>query len=603
MTRLARIAFGVLVLATLGAFVVTQKLKSSPPLVVRPRIFSVFSPTPDARVTRARISFWIVNGDNVSVSIVDDEGRIVRRLVDGRFLPRRKRLALFWNGRGDDGVVVRDGSYRVRVALIHQGRTIDLAQPIEVDTRPPRPRVTDVSPHAGNGPAFLPQRGVHAVTVHLAGLEGRSARVLIYRTDVSPPHHVGQLHAGFGARTVTWDGTLGGQPAPPGTYLMGLLAADRSGNVGTFPPRLPPTGAVPGHAGVTVRRLAAAPPLTPVDAGKIGVVFVDARGRTYDWALRRLGDPKVITHGRDSGARLRVRTPRGQSGVYELTLATRRGGYRTTVPLLVRTTKPRALLVVLPALTWQGRNPVDDDGDGLPNVLDSNPPTPRAGALLARPLAHGMPAGFAQGEGAVLRFLDDNLYRYDLTTDAALASGDGPPLGTHRGVVLAGDPRWVTPQLRAKLRRWVRDGGHVWSPGVDALRRTVRLDGSELRAPSAPQATDALGARPRQPLAHASADAPATITTYEEGSLGLFEGTSGAFSGYETYETLAGVMPGARLDGQAGVEAGVPVIAAWTLGDGFAIHTGLPELVAKAQAGDPDADALVRRILAVLARP
>ena len=53
-----------------------------------------------------------------------------------------------------------DGSYRVRVALIHQGRTIDLPQPIRVDTRPPRPLVTDVEPHAGDGPAFLPQRGV-----------------------------------------------------------------------------------------------------------------------------------------------------------------------------------------------------------------------------------------------------------------------------------------------------------------------------------------------------------------------------------------------------------------------------------------------------------
>jgi hypothetical protein len=600
MTRLARIVFGVLVLATLGAFVITQKLKSSPPLVVRPHIFSVFSPTPDARVTRAPISFWIYNGDDISVSIVDDEGRIVRRLVDGHFLPKRKRLVLYWNGRGDDGVVVRDGAYRVRVALIHQGRTIDLAQSIRVDTRPPRPRVTDVSPHAGDGPAFLPQRGVHAVTVHLAGLEGRSARVLIYRTDVAPPRRVGQLHVGFGARTVTWDGTLGGQPAPPGTYLMGVLAADRPGNVGTFPPglphRIPPTRVV-GHAGVTIRRLAVAPPLAPVDAGKIAVAFVDARGRTYDWALRRLGEPKVLAHGRGADPRLRVRTPRGQSGLYELTLATRRGGYRTTVPLVVRTTKPRGVLVVLPALTWQGRNPVDDDGDGMPNVLDAGP---RASALLTRPFAHGMPAGFAQGEGALLRFLDDNLYRYDLTTDAALAGGDGPPLGAYRGVVLAGDPRWITPQLRAKLRRWVRDGGHVWSPGVDALRRTVRLDGGELRAPSAPQPTDALGARPRQPLERASADAPATITTYEEGTLGLFEGTSGAFSGYDAFETLAGVMPGARLDGQAGADAGVPVIAAWTLGDGFAIHTGLPQLLEKAQAGDPDADALVRRIWALL---
>ena len=612
MTRLARIAFGVLVLATLGAFVVTQKLKSSPPLVVRPHIFSVFSPAPDARVRRARISFFIVKGDDVSVSIVDDEGRIVSRLVDGRYLPKRKRIVLFWNGRDESGSVVPDGSYRVRVALIHQGRTIDLAQPIRVDTRSPRPLVTDVEPHLGDGPAFLPQRDVSAVTVHMKGLEGRSARVLIYRTDVSPPRRVGQLHVSFGARTVAWDGTLGGRPAPPGTYLMGLLVADRSGNAGTFPRRLPDARAarvaaapLAGHAGVTIRRLAAAPPLTPVDAGRVAVVLVDARGHDYDWALRRVGEPKVLARGTGTAARLRVRAPRGQSGLYELTLATRRGGYRTTVPLVVRTTKPRALLVVLPALTWQGRNPVDDDGDGYPNTLDSLPPTRRGSALLTRPFANGMPAGIAQGEGALLRFLDDELLRYDLTTDVALSAShppDGPPLGSHRGVVLAGDARWVTPQLRDKLRRYVRDGGRVWSLGTDALRRTVRLDGGVLRAPSPPQATDALGARPRQPRERAAAGAPATITTYEEGQLGLFEDTSGAFPGYDSYETLAGVVPGARLDGQAGAEAGVPVIAAWTLGSGFAVHTGLPQLAARAEAGDPDAAALVHRIWTLLAR-
>ena len=234
MTRLARIAFGLLVLATLGAFVVTQKLKSSPPLVVRPHIFSVFSPSPDARVQRARISFWIVNGDDVSVSIVDDEGRIVSRLVDGRYLPKRKRIVLFWNGRDQSGAVVPDGSYRVRVALIHQGRTIDLPQSIRVDTKPPRPLVTDVEPHAGDGPAFLPQHGVDAVTIHIRGTEGRRARVLIYRTDVTPPRRVGQITVPAGKRTVTWDGKLGGKTAPPGTYLMGLLVADRSGNAGTF---------------------------------------------------------------------------------------------------------------------------------------------------------------------------------------------------------------------------------------------------------------------------------------------------------------------------------------------------------------------------------
>jgi hypothetical protein len=128
----------------------------------------------------------------------------------------------------------------------------------------------------------------------------------------------------------------------------------------------------------------------------------------------------------------------------------------------------------------------------------------------------------------------------------------------------------------------------------------VRLDGGTLRAPSPPQPADALGGRPRQPLEQARAGAPATITVYAEGRLGLFQDTSGAFPGYDSYETLAGVIPSARLDGAAGAQADVPVIAAWTLGSGFAIHTGLPQLAARAQQGDPDAAALIQRIWALL---
>jgi hypothetical protein len=629
-TRPARIAFGLLVLATLGAFVVTQKLKSSPPLVVRPHLSAVFSPADDARVRSAKVSFWIVEEDDVSVSIVDAEGRIVRTLLDGYHLPERTRITRRWNGRTEEGAVAPDGEYRVRIALIHQGRTIDLPRRIRLDTSAPRPLVTDVEPHAGDGPAFLPQRGVDEVTIHVSGTEGRRSRVLIYRTDVDPPRQVGAITIPFHRRSATWDGTLDGRPAPAGTYLMGLLVADRSGNPGTFPRALPPAAAgagspARGHAGVTIRRLAAAPPLTAVDAGRRAVVLVDARGEPYRWALRRLGDPEVLARGSGDAARMRVPVPRGQSGLHVLTIETtpgaavaparRRGrarraappsdapAARTAVPLVVRTTRPRAVLVVLPALTWQGLNEVDDDGDGMPNTLDAG--GRRATAQLSRPFAHGLPAGLDAHEGALLRFLDDELLRYDLTTDAALATGEGPPLGAHEGVVLAGDMRWITPQVRDKLRRYVRDGGAVWSLGTDSLRRVVRLRGDgTLAAPGAPRATDALGGRPRQPLERVGANgSPVAITIYEDDpQLGLFEGTSGAFAGYDVYEALVGVAPGARLLSAAGAEAGIPVIAAWQFGAGTAVHTGLPQLAAKAEDGDLDAAALVRRIWQLMAR-
>ena len=596
MTAPARLAFAALVVATVAAFFVTQKLKSSPPLVVRPHLSVVFSPDPDARVRKAKISFWIVNGDDVSVSIVDREGRIVRRLLDGFPLRERVRITRWWNGRTDAGAVAPDGRYRVRVALIHQGRTIDLAQPIRLDTRPPRPRVVSVEPRAGERPAFLPQEGIDAVTVRVAGTERRRSRLQIWRTDVTPPRRVGQIAIPFDQDTARWDGTLGARPAPAGTYLIGVLVADRAGNAGTSPRTLPPRpGQVGGPAGVTIRYLAAAPPLAPVRAGERATVLVDARGKPYRWALRRFGEPQVLARGRGHNVRLRLRVPRGQSGLHVLTLTS--GEHRVAVPLAVRTTKPRAVLVVLPALTWQGRARLDDDGDGMPDTLDA--PVRRPAVRLARPFTR-LPASIASGEGALLRFLDEDLLRYDLTTDAALATDSGPALEGHRGVVLAGDLRWVTPELSALLRRYVRGGGRVWSLGVDSLRRVVGLQDGRLAGPAPPRATDALGARPRQPLERP--DVPATITTYlDDPGIDLFGGTGGAFPGYGVYEALASFAPGAELLAAAGPEAEVPVIAAWRLGDGLAVHSGLPELAERALAGDLDAAALVRRLWAVSA--
>jgi N,N-dimethylformamidase beta subunit-like protein len=598
--RLAGIVFGLLVLATLGAFVIAQKLKSSPPVVVRPLYSSVFSPAPDAsKPKRARISFWIARGDDITVSVVDEDGRTVRTIVDDERLPTRVRRTWWWGGRTSDGRIAPDGSYRVRVALIHQGRTFDLPDVvIRLDTTPPRPRVTAVEPEGDSGPAFLPQRGVDGVTVSFRGTEGRRAALRVWRTDVRPARMVREIEIPGRTEQVSWDGTVEGEPAPAGTYLMGLYVEDRAGNPATFPARTPPRGDVPGRAGVTIRRLAAAPPLTPVTAGRRAVVFVDARGRRYTWALRRWGDPKVLRRGRDHAVRLRVPIPLGQSGLHVLTIAA--DGHRTRVPVVVRTRRDRRVLVVLPALTWQGENPVDDDGDGMPNVLGAG--GGKATARLARPFAHGMPASIARREGQLLRFLDADLKRYDLTTDVGLATARGPTLDGHSGVVLAGDERWITPELRRLLRGYVERGGRVWSLGTDSLRRQVRLRDGVLSHPSAPVPTDALGGRPQQPLVTNADGAPMVV--YQEGEVDLFAGTGGQFPGYDEYEVLASLTPGAELSDAAGPEAqaGTAVIASWRLDDGVAIHTGLPQFAQRAADGDLDAQTLARRIWAIASR-
>jgi len=599
-TRAARIVFALLVVATLGAFVVTQKLKSGPPVIVRPEVSVVFSPVSreKPRARRARISFWLPKADDVQVSIVDRDGRIVATVADGVHVPKKVRKTWFWNGRTKDGGRAPDGYYRVRVALLGQGRNADLPDiRIGLDTKPPKPRVTSIRPEESAGPAFLPQRDLHAVTVNVRGTEGRRAELQLWRTDVTPARIVGRIPIEARSASVEWDGTIDGRPAPAGTYLMGIEVADRAGNVGTFPAVQPPrSGAVKGRAGVTVRYLAAAPPLAPVQAGRVTTVRVDARGRRYTWALRRLGEPRVLARGRGDDSRLRLRAPRGQAGLHVLTIATR--DHRTQVPLVVSAPVDRRVLVVLPALTWEGLNPVDDDGDGMPNLLDGAGRD--SSVRLGRPLAQGMPASVATQEGALLRFLDADLLRYDLTTDAALAAGVGPSLDGYRAAILAGDSRWITPQLRRQLRARVEQGGRIWSLGTDALRRTVRLDDGLLSHAGGPLPTDALGARPQQPLVTAEPGETFSLTAFQPGPV-LAE-TDGYFSGYDAYESLASIVPEAQYTDQAGPDADTTVIAAWRLGDGFAVHTGLPQLARLAADGDGSSTQLVRSIWSALAR-
>src|SRR5262249_54295189 len=145
--------------------------------------------------------------------------------------------------------------------------------------------------------------------------------------------------------------------------------------------------------------------------------------------------------------------------------------------------EPR-VLVVMPALTWQGLNPVDDDGDGLPDTLQNGD-----SIALDRPLANGFPAG-AVDEAGLLAYLDRTHRAYDLTTDVGLVSNFGPTLQGHTGVILAGSLRWIPGSLQSTLRAYVANGGHVVSLGTDSMLRSVTVAGQYALRPGQPAASD-----------------------------------------------------------------------------------------------------------------
>jgi hypothetical protein len=251
---------------------------------------------------------------------------------------------------------------------------------------------------------------------------------------------------------------------------------------------------------------------------------------------------------------------------------------------------------VLPVMTWQGRNPVDDDGDGRPDLLDDGLPV-RVGRVYA---GDGLPAGFAQRDAPLLAWLARTGRRFDVTTDVALAAGIGPQIAGHKGVLLPSDVRWLPDALQRRLRSFVRRGGTVASLGLDSLRRQVRLTPrGRLIDPTPPAPTDLFGAR-LGPLQRA----PQAVTLTEAADrIELFAGTTGELAGFRTLEPLASPGGQERLLASAVTEAGRAAITAARFGRGLVLRYGLPDLATRLTRDETDPPtALMARTWTLLSR-
>lgn len=593
---IAGIAFAALIVATFAAFFITQRLKREPGVLGQVRATPFFSPNSDGRFDRARIGFLLKEADDVTVTVVDRDDQPIRRLARNEPLDAYRQLRLVWDGRDDAGRRAPDGTYRVRVGLRRQGRSVLLPRNIDLDTTPPRPRVLSIGPERTPlpRPELLPRRDGAPARVRVF-LPGRKARVLVYRTDVSPAREVLAEGVPSGTFTWEWDGTVEGRRVAQGTYLVAVESRDRAGNIGTSPRRLPPAPAygreVGGRGGISIRYLNAQPPTAPVEAAQraeFGVIT--GGGERYTWQIRRVGQPRRAS---GSGTRplVRVRAPGGTSGLYLFELRTRTR--QAAVPFAVQSVQQQKVLVIVPATTWQGRNRVDDDGDGWPDTLSGGLPVRTARIYNGG----GLPAGVESTVAPLLIELDQQKRRYDITTDLALARGDGPRLEDHSGVILAGDTQWMDAALQRRLRRFVTRGGRLYNAGVDSLRREVRVTPRRALDPTTPAPRDLFGAE-LAPVTRA----PGTSIVVAEDPLRLFEGTDGQFDGFDQYEATRSLGPASRVVALGTtVDGERDVIVAARLGRGLVIRTALPQLPSKLSQ-DPDLQALVRRIWVLLNR-
>jgi FlgD Ig-like domain len=585
-TRNATIVFVLLVVATVAAFFVTQRLKRSAPVIRHVKMPLYISPNGDGRKDTARISFRLPKADDrVTVSMVDPNGDEVRRLADRRLGKGLHRFV--WNGRDSSAAILPDGFYYLRVVLSGQGRGTIARRGIHLVTAKPKPKLLSVTPARMHAGAAQP------VTIHYSGPSNPAPVFSVYRTDAGPPRLVQRFTGTVGSTSGTWNGRIGARPAPAGTYAFAVTVENRALVAGSAPARLPPTAAAAlPHTGVTIDGLVAAAPLDAVQAGSGVDLTVGGATGPVHWALTPLGGGRALRRGVGQAPVLRLAIPKGaRTGVYMARLSARAGAARVPVAVRGRNAGAR-VLVVLPSITWQGLNPVDDDADGFPDTLDNARAVP-----ISRPLADGLPpAGFGSEIAPLLGFLGSSGLRYDLTTDVALAAGRGPGFASYRGVVLAGSERWFTEDLDRRLRSYVEKGGRVASFGTDALRRTVALTPTELADPSPPQGTNVLG---EETGPATSAAAPLVVNPGD--ALGVFSGTDGFVGLFTRFEQSRRRVGGTQIQASAGRDPAHPAFVAYKLGNGFVVRVGTPQW-SRMLATDTEVATVTRNLWSLLSR-
>jgi hypothetical protein len=202
-----------LIAATATAFAVTQRLKLEPSPISQTRVSDTFSPVCRCPSRAATIEFSLRKADHVRIAVRTLSGEVT--VGEGSFA--RGDVRARWDGRDTSGELVPDGIYYPLVQLDRAGRTIDLPNPIRVDTIRPSIKFTSLTPRA-----FLPGaeklKVTYTVSEHAHALlfvDGRR-RVVTYGTRLR-----GRLQ---------WYGKVGGHVIAPGRHKLKLVAEDLAGN-------------------------------------------------------------------------------------------------------------------------------------------------------------------------------------------------------------------------------------------------------------------------------------------------------------------------------------------------------------------------------------
>jgi len=142
-----------LIVATATAFAVTQRLKLEPSPISKTQVSDIFSPVCRCATKTANIEFSLRRADHLRIAVRTGSGEVT--VAAGTF--PRGDVRVRWDGRDASGELVPDGIYYPLVELQRAGRTIDLPNPIRVDTIRPSIRLAQTRsspPYPAGGTSY-----------------------------------------------------------------------------------------------------------------------------------------------------------------------------------------------------------------------------------------------------------------------------------------------------------------------------------------------------------------------------------------------------------------------------------------------------------------
>jgi hypothetical protein len=292
----------VLLAATAAAFAVAQRLKLERAPVTQPRFTRVFGPACECPKATARLVVRLREPETVTASIVTLGGDHVRTLERELRLPRG-RARFRWDGRDDDGEVVREGRYRLKLELRRSDRTIVVPTPVRVDTTPPRVELVEARPRS-----ISPDGDGRADRVRYTYRSSEFGYPLVY---VDGEIAARGRHWPAGVGRAQWRALVeGGGSRPVGYYRTHVRVTDPAGNESA------PTEEV----GVRVRFVEIGGVALPFRAGGVLRFRIDADAKTVSWRLARGGARDTVSAGELQPGRVSISLAGVSPGEYILSV-------------------------------------------------------------------------------------------------------------------------------------------------------------------------------------------------------------------------------------------------------------------------------------------